>query len=164
MTALTQLSQAIKDAPRWHQEDQFQNPSEIKIIPLKNEALGAEVWGLDARKAQSGETIYKLKQALAENLILIFKNQILDDAQYLAFASYFGPIFRPTADNPVLGYQAETGTPPDVVLVSNGVDQGDYTGHSELSPHADHQWTPQPSFSSLLYATRWWSNYVVQHH
>ena len=152
MTALTQLSQAIKDAPRWHQEDQFQNPSEIKIIPLKNEALGAEVWGLDARKAQSGETIYKLKQALAENLILIFKNQILDDAQYLAFASYFGPIFRPTADNPVLGYQAETGTPPDVVPVSNGVSQGDYTGHSELSPHADHQWTPQPSFGSLLYA------------
>lgn len=152
MTALTQLSKAIKDAPRWHQEDQFQNSNEIKIVPLENEALGAEVWGLDARKAQSGETIYKLKQALAEHLILIFKNQVLDDAQYLSFASYFGPIFRPTADNPVLGYQADTGTPPDVVPVSNGVDQGDYTGHSELSPHADHQWTPQPSFGSLLYA------------
>lgn len=42
MTALTQLSQAIKDAPRWHQEDQFQNPSEIKIIPLKMKYLELE--------------------------------------------------------------------------------------------------------------------------
>ena len=75
MTALTQLSQAIHDAPRWHQPEQFQNPEEIQIIPLAEEALGAVVFGLDARKAQAGETIYRLKQALAEHLILIFKNQ-----------------------------------------------------------------------------------------
>ncbi len=101
MTALTQLSQAIHDAPRWHQAEQFQNPQDITIVPLEGEALGAVVFGLDARKAQAGETIYRLKQALAEHLILIFKNQRLDDLQYLAFASYFGSIFRPSADNPV---------------------------------------------------------------
>ena len=58
----------------------------------------------------------------------------------------------PSADNPVLATQSDTGTPPDVIPVSNAVGQGDYTGHGELSPHADHQWTPQPSFGSLLYA------------
>lgn len=152
MTALTQLSQAIHDAPRWHQTEQFQASDEIRIIPQDNQALGALVYGLDARKAQSGETIYRLKQALAEHLILIFKDQSLDDAQYLAFASYFGSIFRPSADNPVLATQQETGTPPDVIPVSNAVGQGDYTGYGELHPHADHQWTPQPSFGSLLYA------------
>lgn len=152
MTALTQLSQAIHDAPRWHQADQFQHPNEIEIIPLHGEALGAVVIGLDARKAQAGETIFRLKQALAEHLILIFKQQRLDDLQYLAFASYFGAIFRPSADNPVLATQSDTGAPPDVVPVSNAVGQGDYTGHGELSPHADHQWTPTPSFGSLLYA------------
>ena len=152
MTSLTQLSQAIHDAPRWHQAEQFQNPEEISIIPLRGEALGAVVFGLDARKAQAGETIYRLKQALAEHLILIFKKQSLDDLQYLAFTRYFGAIFRPSADNPVLATQSDTGTPPDVVPVSNAVGQGDYTGHGELSPHADHQWTPQPSFGSLLYA------------
>ncbi len=151
MTALTQLSQAIHDAPRWHQAEQLQNDAEIEIRPIQG-ALGAEVWGLDAAKAQSGHTIYRLKQALAEHLILVFKGQVLDDAQYLAFASYFGAIFRPTSDNPVLAYQPDTGTPPDVVPVSNAVGQGDYTGHGELAAHADHQWTPQPSFGSLLYA------------
>lgn len=134
MTALTQLSQAIYDAPRWHQAKQFQNPEEIQIIPLAEEALGAVVFGLDARKAQAGETIYRLKQALAEHLILIFKNQTLDDLQYLAFASYFGSIFRPSADNPVLASQSNTGVPHDVVPVSNAVGQGDYTGHGELPP------------------------------
>ena len=83
---------------------------------------------------------------------MIFKQQSLDDLQYLAFASYFGSIFRPSADNPVLASQSDTGVPPDVVPVSNAVGQGDYTGHGELSPHADHQWTPLPSFGSLLYA------------
>ena len=152
MTSLTQLSQAIHDAPRWHQTEHYQNSAEIRIVPQDNKALGAIVYGLDAKKAQSGETIYKLKKALAEHLILIFKDQNLDDLQYLAFASYFGSIFRPSADNPVLATQTNTGTPPDVVPVSNAVGQGDYTGHGELAPHADHQWTPLPSFGSLLYA------------
>lgn len=152
MTSLSQLSQAIHDAPRWHQPDQFQNPEEIRIIPQHDAALGAVVYGLDARKAQSGETILKLKQALAEHLILIIKNQSLDDLQYLAFATYFGSIFRPSPDTPVLAAQSDTGVPPDVVPVSNAVGQGDYTGHGELYPHADHQWTPLPSFGSLLYA------------
>jgi taurine dioxygenase len=152
MTSLTQLSQAIHDAPQWHIPDAFQASDEIQITPLQDKALGAIVTGLNARKAQSGETIYRLKQALAEHLILIFKQQSLDDLQFLAFASYFGAIFRPSADNPVLASQSGTGTPPDVVPVSNAVGQGDYTGHGELSPHADHQWTPLPSFGSLLYA------------
>ena len=152
MTSLTQLSQAIHDAPQWHLAEALQHPNEIQITPLKDQALGAVVTGLDARKAQSGETIFRLKQALAEHLVLIFKQQSLDDLQYLAFASYFGSIFRPSADNPVLASQSDTGVPPDVVPVSNAVGQGDYTGHGELSPHADHQWTPLPSFGSLLYA------------
>lgn len=152
MTSLTQLSQAIHDAPQWHLAEALQHPNEIQITPLKDQALGAVVTGLDARKAQSGETIFRLKQALAEHLVLIFKQQSLDDLQYLAFASYFGSIFRPSADNPVLARQSDTGVPPDVVPISNAVGQGDYTGHGELSPHADHQWTPLPSFGSLLYA------------
>lgn len=152
MTSLSQLSQAIHDAPRWHQPEQFQNSDEIKIIPQDHAAFGAIVYGLDARKAQSGETIYKLKQALAQHLVLIFKQQTLDDLQYLAFATYFGAIFRPSTDTPVLASQQENDVPPDVVPVSNAVGQGDYTGHGELTPHADHQWTPLPSFGSLLYA------------
>ena len=86
-----------------------QNTDEIKIVPQADQALGAVVYGLDARKAQSGEIILRLKQALAEHLILIFRNQSLDDLQYLAFATYFGSIFRPDADTPVLASKTDTG-------------------------------------------------------
>lgn len=90
MSSLTPLSQAIHNAPRWHEPKHLQPSEEIQIQPLEHAALGAIVTGLDAKKAQTGETIFKLKQALAQHLVLIFKKQQLDDLQFLAFASYFG--------------------------------------------------------------------------
>lgn len=150
MTVLTQLSDSIANSPRWH-NTQVQTLSTIQITPVQG-ALGAVVTGLDARQPQSAEVILTLKAALHEHLILIFKQQQLEDKQLLAFASYFGGIFKPPSDVPVLASRSDTNTPPDVVPVSNAVGEGDYTGHGELSPHSDHHWTPQPSSGSLLYA------------
>ena len=45
MSSLTQLSQAIHDAPRWHQPEYFQHTDEIQIVAQKDQALGAvERW------------------------------------------------------------------------------------------------------------------------
>lgn len=150
MTALTQLSAAIESAPRWH-EYKKHRLDKVQITPIEG-ALGAVVTGLDASKPQSWEVILKLKKALHEHLILVFKAQVLQDNDLLAFASYFGGIFRPPTDVPVLATRDDTHVPPDIVPVSNAVGEGDYTGHGELSPHSDHHWTPQPSSGSLLYA------------
>ncbi len=150
MTVSTQLSAAIAQAPRWHE---YPKPSveAIDITPI-NAALGAVVTGIDASQPQSWEVILKLKKALQAHLVLVFKAQQLEDHELLAFASYFGGIFRPPTDVPVLASSQETLVPPDIVPVSNAVGEGDYTGHGELSPHSDHHWTPQPSSGSLLYA------------
>jgi len=150
MTALTQLSQSIAHAPTWLDAG-VQPLEQIQITPIPS-ALGAVVTGFDARQPQSAAVIQALKTALHQHLILVFKKQSLSDEQLLAFSSYFGAIFKPPADIPVLATQAGTGVPPDVVPVSNAVGEGDYTGHGELSPHSDHHWTPQPSSGSLLYA------------
>lgn len=150
MTVSTQLSAAIAQAPRWYE---YPKPSveAIHITPI-NAALGAVVTGIDASQPQSWEVILKLKKALQAHLVLVFKAQQLEDHELLAFASYFGGIFRPPTDVPVLASSQETLVPPDIVPVSNAVGEGDYTGHGELSPHSDHHWTPQPSSGSLLYA------------
>ena len=50
MSSLSPLSQAIHDAPRWHQADSLQNPNDIQIQPLAGAALGAVVTGLDTKK------------------------------------------------------------------------------------------------------------------
>jgi len=119
-------------------------------IAALDAALGAEVDGLDAtRPLQSGQ-VRALKQALLDHHILVIKRQRLDDAQFERLASYFGSVFRPPANVPVLGSDPYGGNTPDIVLVSN-VDGG-VLGHDELAAHADHHWTPAPSSGSLLYA------------
>lgn len=121
--------------------------TEVKITPL-DAPLGAVVIGLDASQAIAPEIILQLKQALRDRHILIFKNQQLTDEQFLNFAFYFGSLFIPPQDIPVLA--SETGATPVIIPVSN-VDGG-YTGTGELAFHADHHWTPYPSSGSLLYA------------
>jgi len=111
--------------------------------------LGAEIHGLDANEPLHAELILQLKQALRDHHILIFKNQDLDEVAFKALATSFGPIFQNPADVPVLASADAGGVAPDIVRVSN-VDG--YTGTGELSPHADHQWTPYPSAGSFLYA------------
>ncbi len=121
--------------------------SRPKITPL-DDPLGAVVTDLDASKPIAPETILELKQALRDRHILIFKNQQLTDDQLFEFSTYFGDLFVPLAETPVLA--SAPGVTPRVIPVANT--EGGYTGTGELTFHADHQWTPYPSSGSLLYA------------
>lgn len=123
-------------------------PGDVEIKPT-SAALGAEVRNLDGSAAVPAQVILELKRALREHHVLIFKDQDLSEEQFKAFASYFGSVFRNPPEVPVLASDGEGGVAPDVVRVSN-IDG--YTGTGDLSPHADHQWTPYPSSGSLLYA------------
>ena len=120
-----------------------------QLLTLTGSALGAIVRGVDASTPLQAETILALKQGLLDHHILIFQGQDLSEAQFKAFASYFGSVFNPPPDVPVLASK-EGGATPEIVLVAN-VDGG-YTGSGELSPHSDHHWAPLPSAGSLLYA------------
>ena len=125
--------------------------------------VGAVVTGLDVSQPLSAETLLNLKRAWQEHLILIFKDQLLSDSQYIDFATYFGNIFYPPDDVPVLASGSD-GSVPEIVLVANV--EGGYTGSGELQPHIDHHWTPYPSKGSFLYALEvprkggdtYWSN------
>jgi taurine dioxygenase len=119
----------------------------FEITPL-DAPLGAVVTDLDASQPIAPEVILQLKQALRDYHILIFKNQNLTDEQFLNFAFYFGSLFVPPDDIPVLASQP--GSTPIIIPISN-VDGG-YTGTNELAFHSDHKWTPYPSSGSLLYA------------
>ncbi|MBD2454490.1 TauD/TfdA family dioxygenase [Nostoc sp. FACHB-87] len=121
--------------------------TEVKITPI-DAPLGAVVTGLDASQPVAPEVILQLKQTLRDRHILIFKNQKLTDDQLVNFAYYFGDLYVPPDDVPVLASQP--GVTPVVINVSN-VDGG-YTGTGELAFHSDHHWTPRPSAGSLLYA------------
>jgi taurine dioxygenase len=112
-------------------------------------ALGVIVKDLDGSRPLAPEVILALKQALLDHHILIFKNQDLSEPQFKDLAAYFGSVFLPPSDVPVLASK-DGGATPDIVLVANV--EGGYTGNGELTPHSDHHWTPYPSSGSLLYA------------
>lgn len=121
--------------------------TEFKITRL-DAPLGAVVTGLDASQPVAPEIILQLKQALRNRHILIFKEQKLSDDQLFNFSLYFGDLFVPSDETPVLA--SKPGETPVVIPISN-VDGG-YTGTGELTFHSDHKWTPRPSSGSLLYA------------
>lgn len=127
---------------------ELQYPDQVRIVPTGG-ALGAFVDGIDAGKPLSGSLAHRLRQALAEHRILVYRGQKLTDPAFLAFATHFGGVFRPPQDVPVLA-SSPAGIAPDVVPVANV--EGGYTGNGELTPHSDHQWAPLPSKASLLYA------------
>ncbi|MHC5599660.1 MAG: TauD/TfdA dioxygenase family protein [Nostoc sp.] len=121
--------------------------TEVKIRSI-DAPLGAIVTDLDASQAIAPEVILQLKEALRDRHILIFKDQKLSDQQLLNFSLYFGALFVPSDETPVLA--SKPGETPVVIPISN-VDGG-YTGSGELTFHSDHKWTPTPSSGSLLYA------------
>jgi taurine dioxygenase len=126
-----------------------QDLEDVVIEPLEA-PLGARVRGLDGNRPLSARLVRALQKAYEDHHILLYQGQHLSQPAFLAFATWFGAIFRSPADVPVLASRDHGGVPPDVVAVANI--EGGYTGNGELTPHADHQWTPQPSASSFLYA------------
>src|SRR5262249_9564949 len=62
----------------------------LKITPL-HPSLGAEIIGVDLGKPIDAATRQALSRALADHLALVFRDQTLTPAQYLAAASAFGP-------------------------------------------------------------------------
>jgi taurine dioxygenase len=62
----------------------------LQVTPL-HPSLGAEIAGVDLSKPIDEPTRQALSRALADHLALVFHDQSLTPAQYLAAASVFGP-------------------------------------------------------------------------
>jgi taurine dioxygenase len=77
-------------------------------------ALGAEITGLDLRRAQSDATIAEIRQAWLEHLVLCFPGQDLSPEEQIAFCSRFGELddhrSRPHWNRPDL---------PEINIVAN---------------------------------------------
>ena len=61
----------------------------LDIRPLSG-ALGAEILGIDLAHDVSGETIGAIRAAWLEHLVIFFRDQRLDPAQFLGLARRFG--------------------------------------------------------------------------
>jgi taurine dioxygenase len=100
-------------------------------------ALGVEVAGIDLAKALDEETFKRIERAWHEGLILLFRNQDIDEAQQTAFAARFGELAS------VLHKHGGRGAHPGVMYISNIVENG---------KHSDQCYVERPAMATMLYA------------
>ena len=112
-------------------------------------ALGIEVRGVDLAQALDEATFGAIERAWHEGLILLFRDQELDEAQQAAFAARFGELGK------VLHQHGGKGSHPGVMYVSNIVENGRLIGalpDGEMYFHSDQCYTERPAMATMLYA------------
>jgi len=119
----------------------------IRVTPL-SDALGAEISGVDLSRPLDPKTVADIRAAWLDNLVILFRDQKLSEADQLRFCEYFGPLdkprFTPTASD----------KSPNIMFISNVRDMGLRTSleDGEMMFHTDRVFDEHPFMAATLYA------------
>ena len=122
----------------------------FNLIPL-SDALGAEVRGLDLRMPMDGAIFDALHRAWLEHIVLLFRDQVLDDHDLVGFSRRFGEL----EIAPLFQGRRFIDDFPEVMIVSNVVDAGQPLGSlgtAEAFWHCDLNFIEEPPDHGFLYA------------
>jgi taurine dioxygenase len=122
------------------------------VLPLSS-ALGAEVRGIDLRERQDSATIQAITHAFDEHVVLVFRDQILSEADQLRSAGYFGKVAVRKRPLSGAGPGGDYDTP--FMMVTNIVEDGKPIGafgDGEMWFHHDTSYYPEPHRATLLYS------------
>jgi taurine dioxygenase len=124
----------------------------IEIVPL-SEGLGAEIRGLDLRAPFDAATLDAVTAAWHAHIVLLFRDQTLNQDEQLRFAAQFGTVgerARPPERRPEgADYNAA------VMLISNIRENGQPIGSlpdGEMWFHHDMSYVEAPHQGTMLYA------------
>jgi taurine dioxygenase len=122
------------------------------VLPLSS-ALGAEVRGIDLRERQASATLQAITHAFDEHIVLVFRDQILSEADQLRSAGYFGKVAMRKRPLSGAGPGGDYDTP--FMMVTNIVEDGKPIGafgDGEMWFHHDTSYYPEPHRATLLYS------------
>ncbi|MGE5515207.1 MAG: TauD/TfdA dioxygenase family protein [Bacteroidota bacterium] len=120
----------------------------ITVKPL-SPALGAEVSGVDLSKELSAAQLADIKTAIADNLVLVFRDQVISADDHKRFARHFGTLHRH-----LLGGAAQLSSvaeDPEILAWRTGRDTR-YTAGDAW--HADVSCDAEPIWGSFLRVTK----------
>lgn len=126
----------------------------LDIVPC-SQALGAEVRNLDLTAPLSAATAEALRQAWAEHLILLIRDQSLTDADLVRFTSLFGECDVSPPNEAAHRTPGHVPQLPEVAVISNVRENGEAIGslgNRELVWHTDMSYHELPSDGCALYA------------
>ncbi len=118
-----------------------------EIRPL-NQAIGAEIVGLDLARPFDDATFAQVRDAWHRHCILLFRDQRLGEDEELSFAARFGKI-APLVTKHDVKFK------PGVLLVSNVRENGKEIGvlpDGEMYFHSDQCYAERPLAATFLYA------------
>jgi taurine dioxygenase len=121
----------------------------IETRPLEN--FGAEVIGVDLARDRAPATIAALRQLWAENGVLLFRGQDLDEADIVDFSRQFGALEIHVREE----YLSREH--PELLLVSNLKQDGKPIGilsDHDVGWHHDQIYLEKPAVGSLLYSVK----------
>ena len=140
----------------------------MRITPL-NDAIGAQVDGVDLAAGFDDETFAALHRAWLDHCVLLFRGQNLSPAGLVAFAGRFGPLEPPPGSEKDLRAEAGADEAGDMWIISNVVEDGKAIGalgYGEAEWHSDMTYLDVPPTASVLYghevpatgANTWFAN------
>jgi taurine dioxygenase len=119
-----------------------------------SDVIGAEITGVDLSRPLDGDTIAAIHAAWLEHLVLLFRDQDLQQEDMVRFTACFG---EPAGRATPLGEQTpgQQDLHPNIMLISNIRENGEPIGalpDGELMFHHDMIHAEFPNKASLLYA------------
>jgi taurine dioxygenase len=125
-----------------------ENPSTVSVRQL-SPALGAEIMGVDLRNPISDELKQKFLDVWHQYLVILLRNQTLDEDAQVRFAETFGTPAKNTSG------RTFSAKHPSVMLVSNIREDGKPIGalpDGEMHFHTDQCHQAIPAKATMLYA------------
>jgi len=113
-----------------------------------SKALGVEVAGLDLAQPIAREAIVRLRSLLADNCLLLFRDQRLTPEEHIAFSRNFGEL------QPHILKDFNLSGHPELFVVSNIKADGKAIGRAGAGQywHTDVSYVEEPSLGSIMYA------------
>jgi taurine dioxygenase len=130
---------------------QMNSPAYTPLIVPTGGGLGAEIPGVDLRFLDE-HAFGVIRDAWRDNLVLLFRDQKLTDAELIAFSRRFGELdLAPIQES---GRRFVEGM-PELYIVSNVLKGGEpigSLGSGEAVWHTDMSYMPDPPMASMLFA------------
>ena len=131
-----------KDGPRYrHAADSAPEPYETIGVEKLTPIVGAEISGVDLARTLSNRTLDELHRALAENLVIFFRDQHITPQQHLSFGRLFGELHV----HPAAPHQ-----PGEPALMKIYADKNSPRANGE-GWHTDVSCDLEPPMGSILY-------------
>ena len=121
-------------------------------LTKNNKVIAAEIKNIDLSKDLNTYEIDFIQKAWDENLVLIFKNQKLNDPQLIKFSKYFGNLDLPAPNPYGINFSPDH---PEINVISNVKEKGKpigILGDGEATWHADMTYNEIPPKGAILYS------------